>query len=86
MYCLDILDYYFFYFAVKIRSLSKDKKGKRKHLNDTKTSDLKKKLNIYFKSRIKIPRLKHRKKQTIETLINKDAQLFAKYLRNERKI
>jgi hypothetical protein len=42
------------------------------------------KLNGYFESKIEIPRIKHGSKQTIETLINEEALLFAKYLRHER--
>jgi hypothetical protein len=34
---------------------------------------------------IGIPRIKVGKRQSIETLINEEAMLFAKYLRNERK-
>ena len=39
---------------------------------------------MFFESYIKVPRTKVDKKQTIETLINEDALLFAKYLRNEK--
>ena len=34
---------------------------------------------------VEIPRIKVGKKQTIETLINEEALLLAKFLRNERK-
>jgi hypothetical protein len=34
---------------------------------------------------VKIPRIRHGKKQTLDTLISEEALLFAKYLRNERK-
>ena len=43
------------------------------------------KLNTLFESTIEIPRIKVEKKQTLETLINEEALLFAKYLRNEMK-
>ncbi|MEM3697770.1 MAG: hypothetical protein QXQ94_09785 [Candidatus Bathyarchaeia archaeon] len=33
---------------------------------------------------INIPRIKHGKSQTVETLINEEAYLLAKYLRNEK--
>jgi hypothetical protein len=39
----------------------------------------------YFETIVEIPRIKVGEKQTIETLINEEALLFAKYLRNEKK-
>lgn len=42
-------------------------------------------LDAYFKSVVKVPRIKHGSKQTLETLINEEALLLAKYLRGERK-
>jgi len=54
-------------------------------LNDPKTSDLMKKLNIYFESKVEIPKIKHGYRQTLETLINEEALLFAKFLRDERE-
>jgi len=44
-----------------------------------------KELNCLFESTIDIPRIKIGKKQTIETLINEEALLFAKFLRNENR-
>jgi len=35
--------------------------------------------------KVETPRIKFGKRQTVETLINEEALLFAKYLRNERK-
>lgn len=69
----------------KTEKFSRNKKGKREYLNDVKTGDFTRKLNAYFKSEVEIPRIKVGKKQEIETLINEEALLFAKYLRNERK-
>jgi hypothetical protein len=43
-------------------------------------------LNEFFESNIKTPRIRIGQKQTIETLINEEALLFAKFLKNERKI
>jgi hypothetical protein len=43
------------------------------------------KLNVYFQTRVSIPRIRMGKKQEIETLINEEALLFARYLRNEGK-
>ena len=73
-------------FKTKTESTSKTRKGKREYLNDTQTRDLMKHLNYYFESTVEIPRIKTGKKQTIETLINEEASLFATYLRNEKKI
>jgi hypothetical protein len=42
-------------------------------------------LDRFFESSVKIPRIKVGKKQTIGTLINEEALLLAKFLRNERK-
>jgi len=42
--------------------------------------------NAFFESFVDIPRIKHGERQTIETLINEEAQLFAKYLRGEAKV
>ena len=44
-----------------------------------------KKLTMFIESKVEVPRLKVGKKQTIETLVNEEALLFAKYLRNERQ-
>ncbi|MEM2129667.1 MAG: CRISPR-associated endonuclease Cas1 [Candidatus Bathyarchaeia archaeon] len=72
-------------FAVKTERLSRNKKGKREYLNDSKTTDLMRKLNAYFESKVEIPRIKHGKIQSLETLICEEALLFAKYLRHERE-
>lgn len=72
-------------FILKAEKFSRNKKGKREYLNDVKTGDFSRKLNTYFKSEVEIPRIKVGEKQEIETLINEEALLFAKYLRNERK-
>jgi len=55
-------------------------------LNDAKTSDLMKRLNVLFEFEVEIPRIMHGKRQTLETLINEEALLFAKYLRREREV
>jgi CRISPR/Cas system-associated endonuclease Cas1 len=72
-------------FTLKDENLSRNKKGKREYLNDYDTNDLMKNLNQYFESTIEIPRIKIGKRQTLETLINEEALLFAKYLRDERE-
>ena len=55
------------------------------YLNDKKTHDFLKKLGKHLGSTINISRIKVGKKQAIETLINEESLLFAKYLRRERK-
>ena len=42
-------------------------------------------LNKFFETNVEIPRIKVGKKQTLETLINEEALLLAKFLRYERK-
>jgi CRISPR/Cas system-associated endonuclease Cas1 len=61
------------------------KMGKKIHLCEYKTDELAEGLNNLFERIVEIPRIKHGKQQTIDTLINEEALLFAKYLRNERK-
>jgi hypothetical protein len=38
-----------------------------------------------FGKRVEVPRIRHGSGQILETLINEEAQLFAKYLRGESK-
>jgi CRISPR/Cas system-associated endonuclease Cas1 len=73
-------------FIVKTEDLSRNKKGKRVYLNEVQTRDLMKQLDKFFESHVTIPRIKVGQKQTVETLINEEALLFAKFLRNEQKI
>jgi len=44
-----------------------------------------KELEKYFESKVEIPLMRRGKSQRIETLINEEVLLLAKYLRNERK-
>ena len=53
--------------------------------NDHKTRELLKELHRYFESKVDIPLIRHGKRQRIETLINEEALLQAKYLRDERE-
>jgi CRISPR/Cas system-associated endonuclease Cas1 len=70
-------------FIVKSEWFSVNRLGKRQVLNKEKTRELTEKLNDYFERKVEIPRIKHGNKQTIETLINEEAMLLGKYLRNE---
>jgi len=59
--------------------------GKRAYLNDLDSKKLMQKINYFFETEVDIPRTRHGKKQTFETLINEEVLLLAKFLRNERK-
>ena len=72
-------------FTTKTEVLSRNKKAKREYLNDDKTKDMMHQLNDYFEFMVQVPRMKVGERQTIETLINEEALLFAKYLRNEKE-
>ena len=72
-------------FIVKSEDFSTKRKGKREYLNDSQTNDFVKALNQYFQSNIRIPRVRMGEQQEIETLINEEAFLLAKFLRNERQ-
>jgi len=54
-------------------------------LNKPKTTDLMKKPKFHFESEVEVPRIKHGNRQALETLINVEALLLAKYLRDERE-
>ena len=49
------------------------------------TSEFTRSLNGFFESMVEVKRIRNGEHQTIETLINEEAQLFAKYLRSEAK-
>ena len=70
-------------FIVKNENVSRKRKGKREYLNNVETRGMMKELKGFFESRIEIPLIRHGKKQRIETLINEEALLLAKYLRSE---
>jgi hypothetical protein len=72
-------------FALKREDYSSNRKGEREYLNKALAKDMMKGLNSFFESIVDIPRVKHGSKQTVETLINEEAFLFAQYLRNERQ-
>ena len=72
-------------FTVKSESVSLKRKGKREYLNDAETRRMMKELNGYFESKVKIPLIRYGKRQRIETLINEEALLLAKFLRDEKK-
>ena len=72
-------------FTVKSEIVSRKRKVKREFLNDRETTRMMRELENLFESKIEIPLIRYGKKQKIETLINEEALLLAKYLRDERK-
>jgi hypothetical protein len=42
-------------------------------------------LEFFFEIEVEITRIRHGKKQTLDTLVNEEPLLLAKFLRNERK-
>ena len=69
--------------VLKDEDFSSTRKGKRQYLNDKMQREYLKKLNAHFQSKIEIPRIRKGEHQEIETLINEEALLFARYLRDE---
>jgi len=71
-------------FKLKDEAFSSNRKGKRQYLNDKMQQEFFEKANLYFQTKVQVPRIRRGKTQEIETLINEEAYLFAKYLRGER--
>jgi CRISPR-associated protein Cas1 len=71
-------------FVVVTDFMMRLKMGKRIHLCEYETNSLADGLNGLFECEVKIARIKHGKKQTLDTLISEEALLLAKFLRNER--
>ena len=65
-------------------NLAEKRKWKREYLNNKQTRYLMKELELYFEKTVEIPRIKVGKMQSINTLISEEAQLLAKFLRNEQ--
>jgi CRISPR/Cas system-associated endonuclease Cas1 len=72
-------------FVVVTDFMMRLKMGKRIHLCEYEADNLAEGLNSLFESDVDIPRIRYGKKQTLDTLINEEALLLAKFLRNERK-
>ena len=72
-------------FKMKNESASHGKKGKREYLTDSETKILLDELDRFFETRVKVKRIRNGEHQTLETLINEESLLFAKYLREESK-
>jgi CRISPR-associated protein Cas1 len=71
-------------FVLRNEDYSTNKKGKREYLKHQKNELFIRELNKHFTSYVNVSRIKVGAKQEIETLINEEAFLFAKYLRGER--
>ena len=71
-------------FTLKEEIFSSNRKGKRQYLNESLQQEFFAKINLFFQSKVTVPRIRIGKSQEIETLINEEAYLFAKYLRAER--
>jgi len=71
--------------TTKAESVSRKRKGKREYLNRGQTKQLMKQLNAFFEAIVEVPRIRIGGRQTIETLINEEALVLAKFLRDERK-
>ena len=72
-------------FQLRIADYSSSRKGKREFLDQGKSKGLLRGLYGFFEGRVDVARIRHGRQQTIETLINEEALLFAKYLRSERE-
>lgn len=72
-------------FVVKTEKYRPNKLGKREYLSDAKANDLTKRFYAYLDWKVRIPRVGHGNKSSIETLISEEAALLSTYLRNEEK-
>jgi CRISPR-associated protein Cas1 len=72
-------------FTVKTENANRKRKGKREYLNNIETRNIMKELNRFFEVKVEVARIRNGEHQTIETLINEEALLLAKYLRDEGK-
>jgi hypothetical protein len=72
-------------FVLKSEYVSKTKVVNRIYLDNLNAEELAEGVNSLFLRVVEIPKLRNGEKQTISTLIQEEAQLLAKYLRNERK-
>jgi len=66
-------------FSVKNEAVSRKRRGKREYLNNAETRRMMKQLQDHFEFKVDIPLIRRGKRQRIETLINEEALLLAKY-------
>jgi len=72
-------------FIIKGERTTRKRRDKRECLNKSKTGELVRGLDGMFGERVEVPRIRYGSSQALETLINEEALLLAKYLRGERK-
>mgnify|MGYP000097144261 CR=1 FL=1 len=72
-------------FIFKKEWFSSNRLGKRRVLSKDKTKEFIVRIYGLWERKVAIPRIRHGKKQTVETLINEEVLLIAKYLRNEKQ-
>jgi hypothetical protein len=69
--------------VTKTENVNRKRKGKREYLNNMETREILKDLNRFFETRMEVKRIRNGEHQTLETLINEETLLFAKYLHGE---
>jgi CRISPR-associated protein Cas1 len=72
-------------FVVVTDFMMRLKMGKRIHLCEYEADGLAEGLNGLFNRYVEIPRIRHGKRQSLDTLITEEVLLLAKFLRAERK-
>jgi CRISPR-associated protein Cas1 len=68
-------------FVAKVEYASHGKKSKREYLKDSEIKKLLDDLNDFFEEIVEVKRIRNGEHQTLETLINEEALLSARYLR-----
>ena len=72
-------------FVVNTEKCVSGKFDKRVYLSNSKSNDLMRRFYAYLDWKVRIPRVRHGNKSSIETLINEEALLLGMYPRNEKK-
>jgi len=72
-------------FTTKAEDASKSRKGRREYLKDNITNEMMRGLKDHFETKVEVPLIRQGKRQRRETLINEEALLLAKFLRNDMK-
>jgi hypothetical protein len=72
-------------FVMKDERTTRTRWSKREYLNSLKTRELERGLDGLFVKMVEVPRIRHGSHQGLETLIDEEALLLAKFLRDERK-
>jgi CRISPR-associated protein Cas1 len=72
-------------FVLKDEFYMHTKAGKRVFLRDIETGELFEALNMYFETKVDVPRIRIGRSQSIDSLICEETSQFAKYLRDESK-